>query len=73
MMETHGTDPIREAFENVVFLNFVSGAYGLRRNYDGTYKSEQLEDHWITFQEGWEQAMKYLKQNENNWRTDEQL
>jgi hypothetical protein len=64
------TDPIRKAFEEVTYLTLniagTSTGHGLRRKIDtGEYVSDLLEDHWNTFQEGWEEAIKYL-QNKNN-------
>jgi hypothetical protein len=64
------TNPIRKAFEEVTYptlqLAGTYTAYGLRRKLDtGEYVSDLLEDHWNTFQEGWEEAIKYL-QNKNN-------
>lgn len=58
-------DVIREVFEEKVFLNFVSTAHGLRRKPTGEYVSDMLEDHWNTFQEGWEYAIEYLKKKES--------
>lgn len=58
---------IRELFESEVFLNFVSGKHGLTRKDNGQYESDLLEDHWNTFQEGFELAIKecgfYLLEN----------
>lgn len=49
-------DPIREAFERVSVPNFNPIlAY---RKPNGEYESGTLEDHWQTFQEGWEEAVK---------------
>lgn len=64
------TNPIRKAFEEVTYPTLqLAGTYtahGLRRKLDtGEYVSDLLEDHWNTFQEGWEEAIKYL-QNKNN-------
>ena len=64
-------DPIREAFEEVCFPSFgsivdglnryASGVDGLNRYASGEYINPTLEDHWNTFQEGWEAALEFLK------------
>ena len=51
---------IREAFEAHTLPNFRND-----ESYDDT-----IEDHWQTFQEGWESAIKFLKEKENNNYTD---
>ena len=61
---------VREIFENLVFPNFVSTAYGLRRKENGEYVSDMLEDHWNTFQEGWEYAIEYMKKKDNPQYSD---
>lgn len=64
-------DAARKAFEEVSAPNFGWGGNpSLRRNKDGTYVDHQLEDHWQTFQEGWEEAVKYLKDKENESFSD---
>ncbi len=67
-------DPMREAFENITYpsLQFAGSptAYGLRRKPNGEYMSDLLEDHWNTFQEGWEEAINYLKNKDNPSYTD---
>ena len=65
-------DPIREAFEAVTYSSFGgTGGHGLRRRLDtGAYVSDMLEDHWQTFQEGWEEAIKYLQNKSNSCYTD---
>ena len=63
----HGSDcldcyPIRQAFERDCYPNFSpDSAHGLRRKESGEYISDTLEDHWQTFQEGWESAIEHLK------------
>lgn len=52
------SDKVREIFEEHVFLNFVSTGHGLRRKDNGEYVSHMLEDHWNTFQEGFEFGVK---------------
>ena len=52
---------IREAFETYTLPNFF-------RN-DESY-DDIIEDHWQTFQEGWESAIKFLKEKENDNYTD---
>lgn len=53
-------DPIREAFERITAPSFLNLPYVSKvkygRDQDGNYKSDILEDHWQTFQEGWEAA-----------------
>jgi hypothetical protein len=64
-------DPVRQAFEEVCFPNFgVVSGYTLGRNNKGEYADGTVEDHWQTFQEGWEEAMNYLKQKDNLCYTD---
>jgi hypothetical protein len=64
-------DPIRKAFEEVCYPNFgVTSGHSLRRKSNGEYVSDSLEDHWQTFQEGWEEAIKYLQQKSNPCYTD---
>jgi hypothetical protein len=64
-------DPIREAFETVCYPNFVvTSGHNLRRKPNGEYVSDALEDHWQTFQEGWEEAVKYLANKTNSSYTD---
>ena len=59
----------RKVFEEKVYPNFGpnSSAYGLKRYDSGEYKNEVLEDHWQTFQDGWEYATQYffIKDKEN--------
>lgn len=50
-------DPIREAFERICVPAFKSDSYGTgARKLNGEYAMATLEDHWQTFQEGWEAA-----------------
>ncbi len=62
------SDPTREAFENITYPSLqlvdIRTAHGLRRKPNGEYVSPTLEDHWQTFQEGWEEALKYMKDKE---------
>jgi hypothetical protein len=55
--------PMREEFETITYssLNITGSctAHGLRRKPNGEYMSDLLEDHWNTFQEGWEAAKKH--------------
>lgn len=57
-------DPIREAFEKVTAPTFGCQLAPPIKN-KGVYSNPILEDHWQTFQEGWEEAIKYLT-NKNN-------
>lgn len=62
---------IREAFERVTYPTLSVTGHGLRRRLDtGEYFSVNLEDHWQTFQEGWEEAIKYLKSKDNGQYSD---
>jgi hypothetical protein len=52
-------DPIREAFERITGPAFFFGEQGdnrFQRKPNGEYANYHLEDHWQTFQEGWEAA-----------------
>ena len=49
---------IRELFESEVYPSFPGIAHGLRRKDNGEYVSDALEDHWQTFQEGFEIAVR---------------
>jgi len=62
-------DTMREEFEQECFPNFVDIGT-LKRNSKGEYVSPILEDHWQTFQEGWEAAINYLKNKPNPGYTD---
>jgi hypothetical protein len=64
------SDPIRKAFEEVTYLSLRATGHGLRRNLKGEYVSDALEDHWQTFQEGWEEAIKWLQSKDNPRYTD---
>lgn len=52
---------MREAFEAVCAPNFSVGDLDLSMNGFGEYTNPTLEDHWQTFQEGWECAIEHLK------------
>jgi hypothetical protein len=65
------SDPVRKAFEEVCFPSFGrTFAHGLRRKPSGEYVSDALEDHWQTFQEGWEEAVKHLQNKKNSNYSD---
>lgn len=49
---------IRQLFESEVYPSFPGIAHGLRRKDNGEYVSDALEDHWQTFQEGFEIAVR---------------
>lgn len=52
----------RELFELICVPNFgITGSQNLNRNSKGEYIDPTLEDHWQTFQEGWECAIEHLK------------
>ena len=64
-------EAMRQAFEEVCYPSFgVTSGYSLQRKPNGEYVSDSLEDHWQTFQEGWEEAVKYLQQKQNPCYTD---
>ncbi len=56
-------DPIREAFERVTAPSFGHELM-FKRNRKDEYFHPMLEDHWQTFQEGWEEALKYMNDKE---------
>jgi hypothetical protein len=64
------TDPMRKAFESVSYLSLRATGHGLRRKSNGEYVSDELEDHWQTFQEGWVAAVVYLKNKQNDSYSD---
>ena len=49
---------VRALFEENVYPSFPGLAVGLRRKDNGEYVSDALEDHWQTFQEGVELAVR---------------
>lgn len=53
-------DAIRQAFEEITCASF-SGDVTYAKNQRGEYVNAKLEDHWQTFQEGWEAAIADLK------------
>ena len=64
-------DPIRQAFEEVCYPSFgVTSGHSLRRKPNGEYVSDVLEDHWQSFQEGWEEAIKHIQRKENQSYSD---
>ena len=62
------TDYIREAFEEVCAPSFPF--VKPKRKPNGEYENSTLEDHWQTFQEGWECALIHLKEKHNPSYTD---
>jgi hypothetical protein len=63
-------EQIREAFECKCVPNFLETKDGLRQDQRGQYLNPVLEDHWQTFQEGWEAAIDHLKNKTNSCYTD---
>jgi hypothetical protein len=64
-------NPIRKAFEETTSVNFHDNSVKLIRNERDEYINPTLEDHWQTFQEGWECAIAFIKEvNEMNTYTD---
>lgn len=53
-------DIIRESFERASAPSF-GHELTFPRDARGEYVNPALEDHWQTFQEGWEAAMEFLK------------
>lgn len=49
---------VRAIFESEVFPSFPGIEHGLRTKENGEYLSDTLEDHWNTFQEGFEFGVK---------------
>lgn len=60
MMDIKIQQKIREAFELNSCPNFGHDLE-FTRNSRGEYVNPALEDHWQTFQEGWEAAIDYIK------------
>lgn len=53
-------DIVREHFERITAPSFcLDEDYTILPN--GEYKSPVIEDHWQTFQEGWESCVNFLK------------
>jgi hypothetical protein len=61
---------IRKEFERNCVPNFLETKDGLRQDQHGQYLNPVLEDHWQTFQEGWEAAIDHLKNKSNLCYTD---
>lgn len=61
------SDPIREAFERVTVPAFSPSLGGTDRLPSGEYRSVTLEEHWNTFQEGWEAAVEFLKNKSSGY------
>jgi hypothetical protein len=55
-------NPIRKAFEETTVRNFDKDPYDLTRNEKDEYINSLLEDHWQTFQEGWQCAIDLIKE-----------
>jgi len=54
-------EQIRTLFEEKVYPSFPGMAHGLRRKLNGEYVSDTLEDHWNTFQEGFELGVLHVE------------
>lgn len=52
---------IRQLFEQKVYPSFPGIQHGLRQKQTGEYVSDTLEDHWQTFQEGFEMGMLHVE------------
>jgi len=64
------TKIIREAFEKVSASSFGTTSDIIKKNSKGEYKNPNVEDHWQTFQEGWEAAIEHLKNKKNESFSD---
>lgn len=54
----------RQIFETLTYTNFGSMPHGLSRKLTtGEYVNDTIEDHWQTFQEGWEEGIKWFKES----------
>lgn len=60
-------DPIREAFEEISLPSFPLHLERGARYANGEYITPAIEDHWQTFQEGWEAAIKHLKNKTSDY------
>lgn len=60
-------DPTREAFERVTVPAFRPSLGGTDRLPSGEYRDVTLEEHWNTFQEGWEAAVEFLKNKSSGY------
>jgi hypothetical protein len=54
---------IREAFETYTLPNFRDSKVVF---FNGEYNNDTVQEHWETFQEGWESAVKVLQANKIN-------
>jgi len=62
---------IREAFERNTFASFGLDEKELKRSpTTGVYINSTVEDHWQTFQEGWEAAIEHLTNKTNSCYSD---
>lgn len=52
---------MRLLFEEKVYPSFSWSKHGLRQKKSGEYVSDILEDHWQTFQEGFEMGMLHVE------------
>ena len=53
---------MREIFEQTTLPNFSKEEIDTTRLANGQYRNPIVEDHWQTFQEGWEEGIKWFKQ-----------
>ena len=53
---------MRKYFEEITARNFDKDPYDLTRNERDEYINPLLEDHWQTFQEGWQCAIAFIKE-----------
>ena len=60
---------VRAAFEEITAPSFGHEvSYPRKKN--GKYEDPKIEDHWQTFQEGWEAGVEYLKNKYNSQYRD---
>lgn len=59
---------MRDYFEKNVVWHFRH--QDITRLHNGTYRDPIIEDHWNTFQDGWDFAIEYLKKKTNPSYTD---
>ena len=54
---------MREIFEQITLSNFSEEEFDTTRLANGQYRNPIVEDHWQTFQEGWEEGIKWFRQS----------
>lgn len=59
--QTYSKDEMRKRFEETTIPSFPLNERSYHHTITGEYMDPNIEDHWQTFQEGWEQCIEYLK------------